>query len=62
MLWPMASVPAIRVICSALGLNVKMWPFRSVVASPLVRLSITCWLNAWRSAIWLDARCNLASA
>ena len=27
----------------------------SVVASPLVRLSMTCWLNACRSASWFDA-------
>ena len=27
----------------------------SVVASPLVRLSMTCWLNACRSASWVEA-------
>ena len=43
------------VMFSAARLNVRIRPVLSVVARPLGRLSMTCWLSACRSAIWFDA-------
>ena len=44
---------------SAAWLNVRMRCSRSVVARPLGRLSMTCWLSACRSAISVDACSSL---
>ena len=49
-------------IDSAARLNVRMRCDRSVVTRPLGRLSMTCWLNACRSAISVDARSSRAPA
>ena len=46
----------------AAWLNVRMRCCRSVVARPLGRLSMTCWLSACRSAISVDACSSRAPA
>jgi hypothetical protein len=43
---PVASAALIPVIDSAARLNVSTRPSMSVVASPLIRLSMMCWLKA----------------
>ena len=59
---PTAAEAGTPEISSAARLNVRIRPWMSVVASPLVRLSMMCWLNAWRSAIWFDASASFSSA
>ena len=56
---PTVADAATRRIDSAARLKVRIRPSMSHVARPLVRLSMTCWLNACRSWSCVDARCEL---
>jgi hypothetical protein len=57
---PTTSEAASEVIVSAARLNVRIRPSMSEVVRPLVRLSMTCWLNACRSSSCDEALASCA--